>query len=225
MSIVCRNCLEEKEDIDFYKGNKKCKKCKIEYGKKYVEENRDKIKAYKREYSLNNKESIREYHSSKYQSNKDFFLKTAKDNYKKNRDKKIAYQKEYAFNNKESRNLYSKNRKKYDNLFRISCSVKNMIYNSLKRKGYSKRSNTYLILGCTYEFLMGYIEGKFEEWMTWENYGLYNGELNYGWDIDHIIPLSSALSEEDVIKLNHYSNLQPLCAKINRDIKRDKLLY
>ena len=25
------------------------------------------------------------------------------------------------------------------------------------------------------------------------------------------------------IKLNHYTNLQPLCSKINRDIKKDKL--
>lgn len=39
--------------------------------------------------------------------------------------------------------------------------------------------------------------------MTWENRGLYNGELNYGWDIDHIIPLSSVNSEEEIIKLNH----------------------
>ena len=34
--------------------------------------------------------------------------------------------------------------------------------------------------------------------MNWENYGLYNGELNYGWDIDHIIPISSAKTEEEV---------------------------
>jgi 5-methylcytosine-specific restriction endonuclease McrA len=47
--------------------------------------------------------------------------------------------------------------------------------------------------------------------------------LNYGWDIDHIIPISSAGSEENIIKLNHYTNLQPLCSKINRDIKKDKL--
>jgi hypothetical protein len=58
--------------------------------------------------------------------------------------------------------------------------------------------------------------------MSWDNYGKYNGELNYGWDIDHIIPQSSALNEEDVIKLNHYTNLQPLCSKVNRHIKRDK---
>lgn len=61
--------------------------------------------------------------------------------------------------------------------------------------------------------------------MTWDNHGLYNGELNFGWDIDHIIPISSAKTEDEVINLNHYTNLQPLCGKINRDIKKDKLDY
>ena len=55
--------------------------------------------------------------------------------------------------------------------------------------------------------------------MSWNNYGLYNGELNYGWDIDHIMPLSSAKTQEDIIKLNHYSNLQPLCSYHNRWVK------
>ena len=58
--------------------------------------------------------------------------------------------------------------------------------------------------------------------MTWDNYGKYNGELNYGWDIDHKIPISSAKSEEEIILLNHYTNLQPLCSKINRHIKTNK---
>ena len=61
--------------------------------------------------------------------------------------------------------------------------------------------------------------------MSWNNHGKYNKELNYGWDIDHIIPVSSATSEEQLIKLNHYSNLQPLCSKINRDIKKNKLNF
>jgi hypothetical protein len=59
--------------------------------------------------------------------------------------------------------------------------------------------------------------------MSWENRGLYNGEFNYGWDIDHIIPILSAKTEEEIYKLNHFSNLQPLCSKINRDVKRDNL--
>ena len=60
--------------------------------------------------------------------------------------------------------------------------------------------------------------------MTWDNYGLYNGELNCGWDIDHIIPLSSVNTEDDIIKLNHYTNLQPLCSYTNRVIKKDNII-
>ena len=61
--------------------------------------------------------------------------------------------------------------------------------------------------------------------MTWENYGLWNGELNYGWDIDHIIPISFGNTEDEILKLNHYSNFQPLCSHKNRYIKRNYLNY
>ena len=60
--------------------------------------------------------------------------------------------------------------------------------------------------------------------MTWENYGRYNGEFGYGWDIDHIVPISSIKNELDILELNNYKNLQPLCSKINRDIKRNNIL-
>jgi hypothetical protein len=61
--------------------------------------------------------------------------------------------------------------------------------------------------------------------MNWNNHGLYNGKSNYGWDLDHIIPISSAKTEDDVYKLHHYTNLQPLDSHINRDIKRDDTSY
>ena len=61
--------------------------------------------------------------------------------------------------------------------------------------------------------------------MTWDNHGIYNGELNYGWDIDHVIPISSSKTEEDVVNLNHYTNFQPLDGYINRYIKRNKVNY
>jgi hypothetical protein len=58
--------------------------------------------------------------------------------------------------------------------------------------------------------------------MNWNNRGNWNGqpkEINVAWDIDHIIPLSTAKTEEEILKLNHYTNLQPLCSYTNRYIK------
>ena len=39
--------------------------------------------------------------------------------------------------------------------------------------------------------------------MCWDNYATY-------WAVDHIIPISWAKTEEEVYRLNHYSNFQPL---------------
>lgn len=56
--------------------------------------------------------------------------------------------------------------------------------------------------------------------MNWNNYGIYNGTQQYGWDIDHKIGLKSATTEDEILKLNHFNNLQPLCGYYNRYIKR-----
>jgi hypothetical protein len=157
-----------------------------------------------------------------YQKNKKEILIRVKKYGKSNKEKARKHSKKYYENNKEKKILYIKNRKKIDPLFALSLSVKNVIYKSLKRNGYEKRNRTYEILGCTFEEFKLHIEKQFKNWMSWENYGKYNGKFNYGWDIDHIIPISLAETEEEVINLNHYSNLQPLCSKINRDIKKDK---
>lgn len=84
-----------------------------------------------------------------------------------------------------------------------------------------KKNKTEEILGCKLWEFQIYLESKFETWMNWSNYGKYNGTYNYGWDIDHIIPVSIATNEDKIMKLNHYTNLQPLCSKINREIKRN----
>ena len=83
-----------------------------------------------------------------------------------------------------------------------------------------------ILLGCSFKEGKKYIEDKWEPWMNWDNHGIYIvGEYNVGWDVDHIIPTSSAKSKEELIKLFHYTNLQPLCSNINRNVKRDKITY
>ena len=109
-------------------------------------------------------------------------------------------------------------------MFKLTCSIRGLINISFRNNGYGKKSKTYEILGITFEEFKTQIESQWEDWMNWNNYGKYNGKENYGWDLDHIIPISSGKCEEDIIRLNHHSNLQPLCSYVNRCVKRDKIV-
>ena len=80
-----------------------------------------------------------------------------------------------------------------------------------------KNNKTFDIVGCTPQYLKEYLENKFTEGMSWVNHS------QYGWHIDHIIPLSSAKTEDELYKLCHYTNLQPLWAEDNLK-KSNKIL-
>jgi hypothetical protein len=239
---ICTKCTLEKETIEFTKGRNQCKKCRKEfikqYQKNYKENNPEKVKNSQKKWCDNNKEKIKKYQkenteiskksNKKWNDNNNNKVKEISRNYYiNNKEKVINYNKEYDIKNKEKINLrknkYYKNRRETDSIYKLKISIRNLIRDKIKNGGFTKKSKTNEILGCSYIDFKNHLESKFEYWMNFENYGKYNGELNYGWDIDHIIPSSSAISEEEIIKLNHFSNLQPLCSKINRDIKKDKM--
>ncbi len=122
------------------------------------------------------------------------------------------------------RNTRYKIRLNEDDIFRLKHNIKTHIRRQLKEIGCKKENiKTISIIGCSLIEFRKYIESKFEPWMNWNNRGLYNGQFNYGWDLDHIEPISSASSKEEILKLNHFTNFQPLCSKVNRDIKKNKL--
>jgi hypothetical protein len=214
----CTKCKENKNSSEFYKRKSSkdglsfsCKKCQLEQKKIYHSINKDKENEKSRLY---------------YELNKEEELKKRKKYYQENKENIIIVKKKYAENNKdktrEMKIKYYKEKRKNDTFWKLKENIRVLIYCSLYHRNFSKKSKTIEILGCSYEEFKIYMENKFEPWMTWENKGLYNGELNYGWDIDHIIPISSAETEEDIIKLNHYTNLQPLCSYFNRYIKTNK---
>ena len=176
-----------------------------------------------RKWRESNPEKVEKSRKKSYDKNKDYELEFHKQYVEKNKEKIKDYNKKFREENREI--LNEKRVKKYneDKLYRLSTTIRNSIKASFIKFGYTKQSKTYKILGITYEEFKLYLESKFEDWMNWNNHGLYNGEFQYGWDIDHIIPVSSASSEEDIYRLNHYKNFQPLCSKTNRDIKRDKI--
>jgi len=152
-------------------------------------------------------------------------LEINKEYRKKNKAKISITSKKWYCKTKEVRrkhkNEYYKNKRKNDSLFNLKENVKRNIRMSFIRKGFSKKSKTFEILGCTFEEFKIHIEKQFKPWMNWENRGKYNGKINFGWDLDHIIPIYKAKTEEEIFHLNHYTNFQPLCSKINRDIKNN----
>ena len=118
--------------------------------------------------------------------------------YKANKEKVIAYQ-----------GRYISKKRKTDPLFAVKMTCRRRLHFALTERGYAKSSKTEAILGCSYADLVKHLESKFLPGMTWENRGMF------GWHIDHIVPLSSASSAEEIEKLSHYTNLQPLWAADN----------
>ena len=224
---ICRHeyNLKNKENIKkynniYYENNKKSVN---EISKKYRENNKDKISELHKKYQKENKEKLRFKRLNWEGENKSKIKEYQKIWRNENKEYILNYSKKYRNENRNKINEYFNIKYKNNPIFKLKQNIRNRIRQTIKQNRFTKKSKTYQILGCSYEEFKTYLESKFEPWMTWDNYGLYNGELNYGWDIDHIIPTSGAKSEQELINLNHYTNLQPLCGKVNRDIKRNNI--
>lgn len=206
---ICTKCKTEKTfdsfGIDKYRpdGYKiYCKNCvKTNFNK-----NR---KEYLLKYYESNKEKMLEKQKERYVEKKDYILQYGKE-YRSNNKQKI---KEYNKVNKDKINSwtrkYREKRKKEDNVFKFKSNVRSLITSSFKRgtNQFRKNAKTETILGCTIQEFIKHIQSKFTEGMTLNNHG--------EWHLDHIYPVSLATTEEQIIKLNHYTNFQPLWAEDN----------
>jgi hypothetical protein len=163
-----------------------CKKCDNERGLKYTQ--REDIRKRKHE-----KESTREFldnlatrrrNSEKYQSN-------AK-KYRESSPVYSAYTQEYR-------------KRKY---VRIRRNISTRIWSELRLYNTTKESSFNEYLGCTTEFFMSYIQDRFTEGMSWDNWGRGSDK----WHIDHIHPCAdfNMFDDMEVRKCFHYTNQQPL---------------
>ena len=116
---------------------------------------------------------------------------------------------------KKKRNEYVKTKINSDPLFKLIHNVRSRLRGFLRVRNMKKTNRTFVMVGCTPEFLKKHLEKQFHRHpdthqpMNWKNHTVH------GWHIDHIIPLDSAKTSEDVEKLMHYTNLQPLWAEYN----------
>ena len=107
------------------------------------------------------------------------------------------------------------NRENSNPTYKISNAIRSLITNCFRNN--NKESKTEDILGCSLSEFKSYIQEQFNEGMTWGNYG------RNGWHLDHKVPISLANNVDEVYKLNHYINFQPLW-ELDNIYKSNKLL-
>lgn len=204
----CNTCNLEKNISEFHKWKygpdgykRECKKCRKSETNKYYQNNSEKVKIRVSDYRKKNLGKLKQ---------------SKKLIYEKNKENILSANKKYRDENREKRNKYVRERKLTDPIFKLKHSMNSRIRVFMKTKNITKKNKTFDIVGCSPEELKEHLENQFTEGMTWENHG------RYGWHIDHIIPLSSATTEDDIIKLCNYKNLQPLWAIDN--IKKGGIL-
>jgi hypothetical protein len=131
--------------------------------------------------------------------------------YHKNSEKIKKQRKErWSVNLEENRKKKSdqmRKQRKTNPMSSMADRLRSRIRDFIRHRNYLKTSKTSVIIGCSWEELKNHIESKFIDGMSWSNRHL--------WHIDHIVPLASANSEEEMIRLSHYTNLQPLWAEDN----------
>jgi hypothetical protein len=138
-----------------------------------------------------------------------------KEDPEKCRQANAAAQKKWSASNRAWRREYIKSYRKTNPLFALSSNLRGRCIAAFKDIGWKKSKSTLELLGADLPTIKSWIETKFQEGMSWNNYG--------NWHIDHIIPLASAKTEKDLIRLFYYTNLQPLWA-VDNQRKGDRII-
>ena len=195
---------------------KKCTKCGVVKSYELFDKHIGKKDGYasnckecRKLYRTNNSEKIREYNKS--EKRKKQYANYRDKNRERMREYSRNYMSKYILTHKKERrgyeNEYRKNRYRVDPLYRYKIRCRSRVRSFYKSKGFKRTKTTEKMIGCTWEFLVNYLGSKFTDGMSHFNYEL--------WHIDHIIPLDSAGTQEDIYRLCHYTNLQPLWASVN----------
>ncbi len=177
---MCKECTKHKQR-NYYKEH-------FVERKQYYQEHKDYFKKYMKENGWKYKGTIQQY----YENNKEKLRKRQRDYYQKHNEHIKQYNREYK-----------EYKKKNNEVYRFKCNISSKLRLVFNQKGKGCHKKLEEITKLNDELLYEYLLKTFEN-----NYGIkYNGDDVH---IDHKIPLAKAITIEDVIKLNHYSNLQLL---------------
>lgn len=229
---ICKTCDQTKPLTEFYTHSKNCKTCVSEKYhatkvlKGYPTYTAKPLPVERTCRICNQTKSIHGFYVSKpAQDRKSPKIETrckscTRDHYNTNRETilsraaskripKVKPPKKTVEENRIRQAAYKRNKRQSDPMFKLRSNVGTSIANALSAGGYKKTSNTASILGCTFKEFYIHIEQQFVPGMSWAN--------RNNWHIDHIVPLSFAENEQELLALNHYTNLRPLWSIENQN--------
>jgi hypothetical protein len=155
----------------------------------YYKNNRSYILTKVKNYSDNNKEKIKVYNQTDFRKEKQRMQRRT--------DKSRQQQKIWCKNNRAKLNARQNKKRKTNPTCRLHHIISNTINRSIKRTGNKKSSSFTKHILYTIAELKLHIEKQFESWMNWDNHGKYttdtwddNDPTTWTWQLDHIIPRS-----------------------------------
>ena len=178
------------------------------------------------------KKCDKDRHKNDYKKDKQKYKDKAKNYVQSNKEKVSQYQKQYRLDNAERLKQYDKERNQNANRRQYNAEYSLDFYYKSPKHKLSRTFATYMrrslkgkkngkhwedIVDYDIQTLMIYIQTKFVEGMSWDNYG--------EWEIDHIRPISSfnfnSFEHPEFKQCWSLDNLQPLWKADNRS-KKDK---
>ena len=151
------------------------------------------------------REQERKYKRDWYQAHKEEIAARQK----ANRAARNESNRKYAHANRDKINQYVANKRATDQIYKLKCQTRKIVYQSFARKGGIKPERSEQVIGLPIDDFVSYLKGTYKE--------VYGKEWN-GVEkvhIDHIIPLATATTEEDVLRLCHYTNLRLITEEDN----------
>ena len=186
-----------------------CTKCKVE--KPFSEFNKSK----KGKYGLHSqcKACLKAYRESVKERKVEYLRRYREANRELLREKSKRYIQANKQRLNERKNKWFKENSE-DPQFRFKHNLSTRTDREFINKGYKRELSTEEMIGG-YKKAIRHIESRFKKGMSWENYG--------SWVVDHLVPLSSAEDDIELIELCCYTNLQPLWRSENAS-KADKIV-
>jgi hypothetical protein len=110
---------------------------------------------------------------------------------------------------------------------KLKCYIGNRIRETFKARNANKGGHIFDYLPYTPEELKKHLESKWEDWMSWDNYGGRLGDGRRTWHMDHIVPQShfhfSSMTDLEFQQCWALLNLRPLEKHENARRKRKML--